>query len=78
MTSTSEFFGASASLTVYMPPGSSEAVLMIETMDAVASVTLPSTEVQRLVVLLQSHRPGHAAIAEDDKPLRIVPDTIVS
>ncbi len=64
MTSTSEFFGQTATLTVHRPPGSAEAVLMIETMDAVASITLPSDEVRRLTALLQQHGP------ESDAPHR--------
>ena len=58
MTSTSEFFGQSATLTVHRPPGSAEAVLMIETMDAVASITLSRDEVRRLTALLQQHGPA--------------------
>ena len=52
MTSTSEFFGAAATLTVHKPPGRAEAVLMIESLDVVASITLPPEEVRRLSAVL--------------------------
>ena len=52
MTSTSEFFDATASLTVHKPPGQHEAVLMIATMDSVASITLSSDDAKRLAAAL--------------------------
>ena len=52
MTSTTEFFGEAATLTVHRPPGAREAVLMIEAMDAVASITLPNDQVEKLAAAL--------------------------
>ena len=53
MTSTSVFYGAASTMTVHMPPGSDEAVLMIEALDNVASITLPIDEILRLISTLQ-------------------------
>ena len=55
MTSTNVFFGQTATMTVHMPPGSSEAALMIEALDQAASITLPLDEVRRLAEMLQAH-----------------------
>ena len=53
MTSTNVFYAANTTLTVHMPPGASEAVLMVEALDNVASITLPLDEVRRLISTLQ-------------------------
>ena len=58
MTSTDVFYAASSTLTVHMPPGSAEAVLMIEALDNVASITLPLDEVTRLISLLRDRVAG--------------------
>ncbi len=52
MTSTYEFFGGATTLTLHRPPGSQEAVLMIEALDHVASITLPDDQVQKLAAAL--------------------------
>ena len=54
-TSTNIFYGQSATITVHMPSGSPEAVLLIEALDETASVTLPLEEVRRLAEMLQAH-----------------------
>ena len=53
MTSTDVFYAVNSTLTVHMPPGSAEAVLMIESLDNVVSITLPLDEVKRLVSTLK-------------------------
>ena len=52
MTSTYEFIGGATTLTLHRPPGSQEAVLMIEAMDSVASITLPDDQVRKLAAAL--------------------------
>ncbi len=54
MTSTSVFYGSGSTLTVHMPRGSCEAVLMIEGLDNVASITLPIDQVLSLLSTLQT------------------------
>ena len=58
MASTFEFFADAATLTVHRPPGSRQAVLMIEAMDSVASITLPDDEVRKLAAALLARDEG--------------------
>ena len=58
MSSTESFYGTSSTLTVHMPPGSAEAVLMIEALDNVASIALPLDEIKRLIATLQERADG--------------------
>ena len=66
LSSTEVFYGQAATITIHMPPGSTEAVLLIEALDQVASITLAATEARRLaeVLLAKTERSEEAALAQ--------------
>ena len=71
MTSTIEFFGEAATLTVHRPPGAREAVLMIEAMDNVASITLTGDELRKLAAVLSAQEDDSAEGSEPDLVLGV-------
>ena len=67
MTSTDVFYAANTTLTVHMPLGSAEAVLMIEALDNTASITLSVEDVRRLIATLQDRTASTAATSKSER-----------